>query len=104
MNEEMSKQTMQEKRPWGKRVFAFLLAVFMMVQILPAEVFAAWDGSGNSGSSSTTPVTGAYLICSGYGNDMTKHILGYRFSVYDSEGNKLGHSVKIGCNQRRRAV
>lgn len=56
--------------------------------------WAAWDGSGDSGGNAGS-VTGSFKL---YASDEA-NIVGYRFSVYDGDGNKMGHSVDYDFKQ-----
>lgn len=72
---------------WGKRLFSLLLAFLLVFEVFPLQAFAAWDGSGDV-SGSAGDVSGKYWVYDG----SSKDIVGYRFSVYDADGNKAAIS------------
>lgn len=86
-----------------KQIFNVFLVFILLVQMLPMQALAAWDGSGDSSAGSTVTVSGNYKLYFD-ANNMLKNILGYRFSIYDSEGNKLGNNVDLDCNRGCGAV
>lgn len=61
-----------------KRMLNLFLVFVMLLQILPMQAFAAWDGSGDS-NGATDPVNGEYWLPYG---DLLDNLVGYRFSVY----------------------
>lgn len=69
--------------------------IFTFSAIICTPVQAAWDGSGDSsggsGGSGGTGVTGNFQLPS----SSVSCVDGYRFSVFDADGNKVGHSVDI---------
>lgn len=69
--------------------------IFIFSTIICTPVQAAWDGSGDStggtGGTGGTGVTGNFQLTS----SSVACVDGYRFSVFDADGNKVGHSVDI---------
>lgn len=66
-----------------------ILAVFLLVALLSTAVFAVWDGSGFTGDENVSSVIGGFSMPTGSEAD----IIGYRFTVHDSSGVKIGESV-----------
>lgn len=77
----------------GWRVLGCLVMVFsLLLQFAPISVGAVWDGSGDtSGDSGVGAVSGSFSMRNGSVED----VLGYRFSIYDGDGAKLGDSIDI---------
>lgn len=74
------------------RILSFLLVCVSLLQMLPMTAWAAWDGSGDiSGGMSSVSGTTKFF------RDNEHNIVGYRFSIYDADGNKKGHSIDIDC-------
>lgn len=78
----------------GKRLLALILVLVSLLQLFPMTAWAAWDGSGDSGGNAGA-VTGDFKI---YASDES-NIVGYRFSIYDEAGEKMGHSVDYDMSQ-----
>ncbi len=76
-----------------RRVLAICLVIVTLLGMLPSSVFAAdgsFDGWGNvSGGGGT--VSGSFSLSKASSDP----VYGYRFSVYDSSGDKVGHSIDI---------
>lgn len=74
------------------RMLCISLTMLLLMNTLPIQSYAVWDGKGDSsGSSNATQTTGDFWVPNGSADD----IVGYRFSCYDSEGNKIGDSIDI---------
>ncbi len=79
----------------GKRVLSLVLLFATLLSLFSVEAFAdGWDGSGSSGDSNTEWATGSFSIS--WAGDP---VYGYRFTIYDGNGKKLGHSIDIMCRQ-----
>lgn len=83
-----------------RKAFHLLLVLVLLVNMLPTSALAAWDGQGNNGGAGTIIPTGGYWMS--YADE--RDILGYRFTVYDVNGNKLGYSVDIDRYQYNGAL
>ncbi len=80
---------------WGKRVLSLVLLFATLLSLFSIDAFAdGWDGSGSAGDSNTEPATGSFSIS--WAGDP---VYGYRFSIYDGNGDKLGHSIDIMCRK-----
>ena len=66
-----------------------LLAVCMLSLTVTADTF--WDGSGDASGGGGVVVTGEYKLP----YDDVNAVLGYRFSVYDEDGAKVGKSLDL---------
>ncbi len=71
-----------------KRIMTLLLVFVTLVQLFPLQVFAEWDGSGSSGDTGSTEIVGGFSASS-------DAMVGYRFTVYNVEGDKIGYSVDV---------
>ncbi len=75
--------------------------VVLLIASLCVTAYAAWDGSGSTGGNTNVSVsTGGFVLVNADAND----IYGYRFTVYDADGNKLGYSVDILRKAETRAT
>ena len=81
----------QGHRPTS-RLIRIAITIFLIISLFTTVAYAAWDGTGSSSGSS-----GGGVVTSTYSLDASTvdAVYGYRFSVYDGNGNKLGHSVDI---------
>ena len=86
--EEYSKSGGRTRTGLFKRIMTLLLVFVTLVQLCPLQVFAEWDGSGSSGDTGSTEIVGGFSASS-------DAMVGYRFSVYDVEGDKIGYSVDV---------
>lgn len=94
LNSERTPHTGSSSFSRATRLLSFLLVLVSLLQMLPMTAWAAWDGSGDI-SGDMGSVSGTTKLF----RDNEHNIVGYRFSVYDADGNKKGHSVDIdiGC-------
>ncbi len=89
----------QRRKSWFKSFISALMAFLMVLNVCTPIVQAAledeWDGtgdtSGGTGGGNVTVVPGGFSLSNADAND----IYGYRFSVYDGQGNKLGYGIDI---------
>lgn len=92
-NIKVSSKTSQQKPPklW-QRIWISIVVVAILVAFGSVTASAVWDGSGSAGGSGgTEDVTSDYIITHmGPGDAM-----GYRFTVYNGDGTKVGHCVDI---------
>lgn len=73
------------------RAIVLLLSVFLVLSVLTPVAYAAWDGSGNTDDKVSGTISGNFFFQSAD----VEAITGYRFSVHDGNGEKVGNSVDI---------
>ena len=73
-----SSSSSDTKRGWTNcmsRTFKLLLVLTLLIQLVPLQIFAAWDGSGSTSDTGAGQVSGSF---SAYDDSLS----GYRFSFY----------------------
>lgn len=74
-----------------RRIFIALLSVILVLSVLAPVAYAAWDGQGETSDKVTDTVSGDFY----FNSADVEAVTGYRFSVYDEQGKKVGDSVDI---------
>lgn len=81
------------KKP--SRIFSLLFALALFLSFFsPLTAFAGtWDGQGGTSTGGSYEITGGgYSVPSGMTN---QNVIGYRFTIYDENGKKMGYSIDI---------
>ena len=73
------------------RTIVLLLSVLLVLSVLAPVAYAEWDGSGDVSGGTSGTISGDFVLQKA----SVVAVSGYRFSVHDSKGAKVGNSVDI---------
>lgn len=73
------------------RAVVLLLSALLVLSVLAPVAHAEWDGSGDVSDGTSGTISGDFVLQKA----SVVAVSGYRFSVHDSKGAKVGNSVDI---------
>ena len=93
MEKDYGSSKMSTRSPW-QRVFCLFLVFASVVGLLPATAWAEdiWDGSGSGGDGNGSTIASGAVLES---TSAYYSIMGYRFTVYNAGGSKVGGPIDI---------